>query len=84
MDERQDAIELYNRAICAAKNSSSELAGLAYGNRPACFFKLKMYEKCLVDINLAKEANFPHRLMSKLDKRHDDCLSYRSWLSSTL
>lgn len=71
-----DAIELYNRAICAAKNVSSELVGLAYANRSACFFELKMYEKCLVDINLAKEANFPQRLMFKLDKRHDDCMSH--------
>ncbi len=71
-----EAIGLYNRAICAAKNVSSELVGLAYANRSACFFELKMYEKCLVDINLAKEANFPQRLMAKLDKRRDDCLNF--------
>ncbi|XP_037031875.1 SET and MYND domain-containing protein DDB_G0273589-like [Bradysia coprophila] len=71
-----EAIGLYNRAICAAKNVSSELVGLAYANRSACFFELQMYEKCLVDITLAKEANFPQRLMAKLDKRRDDCLNF--------
>lgn len=75
-DKLIEAIGLYNRAICAAKDVSSELVGLAYANRSACFFKLKMYEKCLEDINLAKEANFPQRLMAKLDKRRDDCLSF--------
>lgn len=71
-----DAIELYNRAICAAKSVSSELVGLAYANRSACFFELKMYENCMLDINLAKEANLPQRLMAKIDKRRDDCLSF--------
>lgn len=71
-----DAMELYNRAICAAKNVSSELVGIAYFNRSACFFELQMYEKCLVDINLAKEANLPQRLMCTIDKRRDDCLGF--------
>lgn len=70
------AIDLYNRAICTATNVSSEFVGLAYANRSACFFELQMYENCLVDINLAKEAKFPQRLMAKLDNRRDKCLAF--------
>lgn len=68
-----DAMNLYNKSLCFAE-IGSENVSLAYGNRSACFFHLKIYEKCLVDIELAKKANYPERLMSKLEKRRIDCL----------
>lgn len=67
-----EAIAEYNKSLCFAE-IDSETVSLAYANRSACFFKLKMYEKCLIDIELAKNANYPKRLMSKLEKRHSDC-----------
>lgn len=71
-EEWLDAMSLYNQSLCYAE-IDSENVSLAYANRSACFFHLKMYDKCLVDIDLAKQAN-PMNLMPDLDKRHKDCL----------
>lgn len=38
---------------------------LAYANRSSCFLKLQLYERYLVDIQLAKAADYPKRLMSE-------------------
>lgn len=69
------AVHEYNRSLCFAE-IGTENVSLAYANRSACFFKMKMYDKCLVDIKLAKEANYPDRLMSKLIQREADCLKF--------
>lgn len=68
------AIELYNRSLCCAERAPSEMISLSYANRSACFFEMKHYDKCLVDIDLAKRNKYPQRLMFKLDKRKADCL----------
>lgn len=66
------AIQYYNESLCFAKPDSEHIS-LAYANRSACFYQMMLYDKCLIDIELAKKWNYPQRLMSKLDKRHDDC-----------
>lgn len=68
-----EAMELYNQSLCFAE-IGSENVSMAYANRSACFFHMRMYDKCLKDIQLAKEANYPERLMPKLEKRESDCL----------
>lgn len=65
------AMKQYNMALCLSIHGSEEMA-LIYGNRSACFFKLKMFDKCLIDIELAKEAKYPQNLMEKLNKRKED------------
>ncbi|XP_031638613.1 SET and MYND domain-containing protein 4-like [Contarinia nasturtii] len=69
-----DAMELYNQSLCYAENGS-ELMGLAYANRSSCFFNMKMYRKCLVDLELAMENNYPSDKMTKLEKRKITALS---------
>lgn len=71
-----DAMEYYNRSLCCANATStqSEMLSLAYGNRSAVFFELKKYDKCLVDIDLAKKAGYPKRLLPKLEQRGMDCI----------
>lgn len=66
-----EAMKQYNMALCFAIHGSEEMA-LIYGNRSACFFELKMFDKCLIDIELAKKAKFPQHLMDKLNKRKAD------------
>lgn len=68
-----EAMELYNDSLRFAKPESG-LIGLAYANRSACFLKLKMFEKCLNDIKLAKGADYPAHLMPKLEQRQTECL----------
>lgn len=47
---------------------------LAYGNRSAVFFELKLYRQCLNNIRLAREFNCPSEKMSKLNDREEKCL----------
>lgn len=69
----ESALEYYNQSLLFAE-IGTENVGLVYGNRSATFFELKMYEKCLIDIDLAEKANYPKRLMQKLETRKADCL----------
>lgn len=67
------ALELYNQSICHAEANSEDLA-IGYANRSAIYFEWKKYELCLENIELAKESNYPARLMDKLSKREAECL----------
>lgn len=69
----QAAIECYNKSLCFAETGSVNV-GLAYGNRSACFFHLKMYDKCLIDIDLALATNYPAEKLAKLEDRRSECL----------
>lgn len=53
--EYQKAMEMYNKSLCFAKDASENIS-LACANRSACFMELKMYEECLIDIELAIQA----------------------------
>lgn len=66
------AMNSYNQSVSFAE--SAEYLSLAYGNRSCCFFKLNMFDRCLVDIQLAKENNYPDNLAPKLNNRKEKCL----------
>lgn len=72
-----EALELYNQSICWAdsKDNAEELA-IGYANRSAVYFKWKMFEISNENIELAKKAGYPKRLMDKLVKRELDCLDH--------
>lgn len=61
------AMNLYSQGLCFAEIGSAE-AGRAYFYRSLCFSKLKMYEKSLVDVFLAKKTNCPSKKIKKLEK----------------
>lgn len=67
------AMELYGESLCYAERGSKN-ANLAYEARSNCFLMLKRYKECLVDIELAKAAGYPAKLMPKLDQRKEECL----------
>lgn len=67
------AMNCFNKALAYAENRSNEV-GLAYANRSACFSDLNMFDKCLVDIENAKKANYPSHLMHELDARESKCM----------
>ncbi|XP_037025543.1 uncharacterized protein LOC119066935 [Bradysia coprophila] len=69
----EQAMECYNRSLCYAEKDSVQMAK-AYANRSACFFSMKMYNKCLTDIELAQAANCPTLIRTKLEQRRADCL----------
>ncbi|XP_055297199.1 SET and MYND domain-containing protein 4-like [Sitodiplosis mosellana] len=68
-----DAMEMYNASLRYAESGSKNIS-LAYANRSACFLKMKRYNECLIDVELAKEAGYPADLMPKLDRRKEKCL----------
>lgn len=76
-----EAMELYNRSLRYATDGSENIS-YSYANRSVCFFQLQKYDQCLVDIGLAKKANYPQRLMHKLDDRETKCsklIGDKSW-----
>lgn len=66
------AMDKYNRSLCYAESDSGNVA-FAYANRSSCYLRMKMYDKCLIDIELAKKANYPKHLNHKLEKRVMEC-----------
>lgn len=67
-----EAIELLNEALCFAENGSNDV-GYVYAERSMCFFNLRMYDKCLTDIKLARSNKCPAEMQPKLSKLRDSC-----------
>lgn len=68
-----DAITFYNKSICFAKMDSTAM-GIGYELRSQCFFKLNLFQKCMTDIELARQAKYPKQYMSTVDRREAACL----------
>lgn len=68
-----EAMHFYNKSLCFAA-INSENVSLAFVQRSACFFRLGMYENCLIDIDLAIKANYQLGLMDKLKQQQDFCM----------
>ncbi|XP_055306313.1 uncharacterized protein LOC129570647 [Sitodiplosis mosellana] len=69
----REAMQFYNRCLCLAKVASSHM-GIGYAKRAQCFFNLGMYEKCLLDLDLARFSNFPRQQYALLEMREAECL----------
>jgi tetratricopeptide (TPR) repeat protein len=67
-----DAILKYNESLKYSPFNDENLS-LAYANRSIAFFKLKEYQLCLNDIELALKYNYPRHLLTKLYERKLDC-----------
>lgn len=70
-NQYRQAMESYNHSLCLSEIGSENIS-LAYANRSVCFFHLKMFDKCLVDIELAIKAGYPKNKMFKLEKRRTE------------
>lgn len=68
-----DALEAYNQSLCTAE-VDSEAVGLAFANRSAVYFEMKLYDKCLKNIQLAKDNKYPMKNIDKIKKREEQCL----------
>lgn len=68
----EEAMALYNESICLAESNSEHLS-FGYANRSNCFLKMRLYDQCLVDIQLAKDTGYPETLMVKLETRKREC-----------
>lgn len=68
-----EALVKYNESLCHAV-PGSEAVGLAFANRSAVFFEMKLFEKSLNNIAQAKENCYPEKSYAVLDKRADRCI----------
>ena len=71
--EYQDAMILYNKSLCYA-NKPEELSHV-FANRSAIYLTLKMYERCLENIKLAKNCDYDNN-KSKLHEREQKCQKF--------
>jgi SET and MYND domain-containing protein 4 len=67
-----EALIQYNASLCYAPHES-ELLGLAYANRSAVYFEMKLYEMSLRNIEFAKLNGYPVKNISTLDRRAEKC-----------
>lgn len=68
-----DALEAYNQCLCFAEPGSKTI-GIAYANRSAVYYELKLFENSLRNIQMAKQNNYPEENLAKLEKREVMCL----------
>jgi hypothetical protein len=67
-----DAVVRYNKSLCLSESGSENL-GLAYANRSAICFELRLFEKCLKNISLARAHNYPKENFGILKSREQKC-----------
>lgn len=67
-----EAMKGYNRSLCYAKVDSEHMA-LAYGNRSAVYLETGEYERCLENIQMARNAGFPEAKLERLAERETQC-----------
>lgn len=67
-----EALIQYNASLCFAPDSSESLA-LAYANRSAVYFELKLFDISLKNIEQAKLNGYPEKNISTLDRRAEKC-----------
>lgn len=70
-----DALKKFNFCLALAMKGTTD-AGIAYADRSESFFHLRMFEECLVDIEMAKKTYHRKRKLMKLNKRADACHSF--------
>lgn len=68
-----NALLKYNESLCRAESGSENL-GLAYANRSAVYFEMKLFDECIVNIGLARQNHYPETSNEILNKRHDKCV----------
>lgn len=67
-----EALLKYNESLCNATSESANL-GFAFANRSAVYLEMKLYEKSLKNIELAKAHNYPIKSLDVLEKREEKC-----------
>lgn len=68
-----DSMLKYNESLCFAEPTSF-LMGLAYANRSAIYFEMKLFDNCLANIDSAKRNQYPEVNAEVLNKRKEKCL----------
>lgn len=70
-----EALVLFNQSLCFAEPGSTEIA-LAYEARSEVFYQMGQYEKCLGNIQAAREHGYPEDRLDKLIERKESCRKF--------
>ncbi|XP_066982343.1 serine-rich adhesin for platelets-like [Macrobrachium rosenbergii] len=69
-----ERIEPHRYNAAESCNEDSTALAMAYANRSAVFYKIGLYERCLRDIRLALQNDYPLEFKDVLEKRKKNCL----------
>jgi SET and MYND domain-containing protein 4 len=67
-----EALINYNQSLSFAEAGTENL-GLAYANKSAVYFEMKIYDHSLKNIELAKQNHYPEKNFEILNKREEKC-----------
>lgn len=70
--EYLEALVAYNKSLSHAVLGSEQVS-LAYGNRSAVYLEAKQYQKCLENIELAREHGYPTSKLQIMKEREEKC-----------
>lgn len=71
-----DALVAYNESLCLAESGTDNL-GLAYANKSAVYFEMKLFDKCLRNVELARWNHYPEKNLEILKKREEKCIELK-------
>ena len=71
--ELYEALLKFNKSLCLAEPGDST-SGQIYGNRAELYFKLKLYDKCLNNVELSREGCIETKI-EILDELEEKCLN---------
>lgn len=71
-----DALLKYNESLCFAELGTENL-GLTYANKSAVYFEMKLYDKCLRNVELARRNGYPEKNLEILKKREEKCVELK-------
>lgn len=66
------ALLKYNESLCFSENGIENL-GLAFANRSAVYFEVKLYSECIRNVELARKNFYPEKNHEILAKREEKC-----------
>lgn len=67
-----EALESFNKSLCTAHLNSKEIP-LAFAGRSSVYLDAQEYEKCLENLNLARDYGFPAEKISTLNYLEEKC-----------
>lgn len=67
-----NALSLYSWALCFAEPGTL-YEGLAHGNRALCFLQMEMYQKAMVDFDLAMQKKCPDQFIANVQASRAQC-----------
>lgn len=70
-----EALIKFNKSLCLAE-PSTKTVGLIYANRAEVYFKLKLYDKCLNNLEFARNEYCPRDKIKELKEMEESCLNF--------